>query len=538
MADRTKTIDIVVNTDKAEREIDQLNQSLKENQQETKEATQEQKKYEKQLDDTSDATGGMVDKLDDMTGGLISTVKGLGSAVKGLKTFKIALAATGIGAIIVAVGTLTAAFRKLQGPMSLLEDVTAAISAAFDEALKSLKTFGDAAILFFQGNYQAAIGLAVSALKDIKTAAQDAFTLSQEQREFNKEEAERLLRLSEMERRIEQLKLVSEDQTKTQTVRIKAANEAYALQQERVAGLVDIEKQRIDLARQQFELGTQTDQARIDLLNLEREGNEKIATLEGQLVELSNSRNALTKEINTSLQNQLQLLQDINDEAIKLDESFGDAEDVLDYFNESLDETSEFTDQLANTTVEGFEQMKEAANDFNDETKKNQVELTDALGVTGEAAQGVLDIFAGKTTGKDIFKFFLTTLGSILSLTSKASGAGGIFNVIGGLFADGGLLKGPSHSQGGIWVNAEGGEGIINKRSMSIPWVRQLASDLNEIGGGVKFADGGVVPTPTAQEAQIAALSQSLQEQRIVLPIPDLQTEVTKVTVVEERATL
>ena len=150
-------------------------------------------------------------------------------------------------------------------------------------------------------------------------------------------------------------------------------------------------------------------------------------------------------------------------------------------------------------------------------------------------------MFSGKVTGKDIFKFFLNTLGAVFSLIKNFTGAGALGTVgkaVAGLFADGGMLKGPSHKQGGIWVNAEGGEGIINKRSMSIPWVKQLASELNQIGGGVNFADGGVVPSQTASEAQLSSIQQQLSRQQIVLPIEDLYTVQSKVYAIQDRANL
>lgn len=55
----------------------------------------------------------------------------------------------------------------------------------------------------------------------------------------------------------------------------------------------------------------------------------------------------------------------------------------------------------------------------------------------------------------------------------------------------GGLLQGASHAQGGIPIEAEGGEAIINKRSTAM--FKPLLSAMNEAGGGVRFANGGVV---------------------------------------------
>lgn len=53
------------------------------------------------------------------------------------------------------------------------------------------------------------------------------------------------------------------------------------------------------------------------------------------------------------------------------------------------------------------------------------------------------------------------------------------------------LLKGKSHAQGGIPIEAEGGEAIINKRSTAM--FRPILSAINQAGGGVKFAQGGMV---------------------------------------------
>lgn len=52
------------------------------------------------------------------------------------------------------------------------------------------------------------------------------------------------------------------------------------------------------------------------------------------------------------------------------------------------------------------------------------------------------------------------------------------------------LLNGPSHARGGIPIEAEGGEAIINKKSTAM--YKPLLSAINQAGGGVKFASGGI----------------------------------------------
>lgn len=57
--------------------------------------------------------------------------------------------------------------------------------------------------------------------------------------------------------------------------------------------------------------------------------------------------------------------------------------------------------------------------------------------------------------------------------------------------ARGAFIVGPSHSQGGVTMEVEGGEAVLNKRAMAIPEYRALASYMNESTGGVAFPGGG-----------------------------------------------
>jgi uncharacterized membrane protein YebE (DUF533 family) len=70
----------------------------------------------KEVKATSQSTSGLTSQLDKMTGGAISGLKGMLTGVKsvitGFKTMKFAIAATGIGALIIAVAALGAAFTS------------------------------------------------------------------------------------------------------------------------------------------------------------------------------------------------------------------------------------------------------------------------------------------------------------------------------------------------------------------------------------------------------------------------------------------
>lgn len=66
-------------------------------------------------------------------------------------------------------------------------------------------------------------------------------------------------------------------------------------------------------------------------------------------------------------------------------------------------------------------------------------------------------------------------------------------------FAQGGIVNGPSHANGGVKyfgpggvVELEGGEAVINKKSTQ--QFMPMLSAINAAGGGLKFAQGGLVP--------------------------------------------
>jgi hypothetical protein len=100
------------------------------------------------------------------------------------------------------------------------------------------------------------------------------------------------------------------------------------------------------------------------------------------------------------------------------------------------------------------------------------------------------------------------------AIKAGAFGLANVMKVSGVKFAKGDVLEGPSHSNGGIpfTVNgvpgfeAEGGEAIINKKSTTM--FRPLLSWINQLGGGKKFAGGGI-PTSFGISSSLGSTSSS-----------------------------
>jgi len=110
------------------------------------------------------------------------------------------------------------------------------------------------------------------------------------------------------------------------------------------------------------------------------------------------------------------------------------------------------------------------------------------------------------------------------------------------------MVRGKSHKQGGEKFNVggrlvelEGGEAVINKRSTSM--FRDELSSMNQAGGGVKFADGGLTNLPSFTKSHFDALNQQGmmgamgQGSRVVVVESDITETQNTVSVIEAQAT-
>ena len=115
-------------------------------------------------------------------------------------------------------------------------------------------------------------------------------------------------------------------------------------------------------------------------------------------------------------------------------------------------------------------------------------------------------------------------------------------------FANGGMVQGKSHAQGGEKfavggrvVELEGGEAVINKRSTAM--FKGQLSAMNAAGGGVKFADGGLMNMPSFASSQFDATNQQNmmgamnQSNRVIVVEADITESQNTVGIIEAEAT-
>ena len=113
----------------------------------------------------------------------------------------------------------------------------------------------------------------------------------------------------------------------------------------------------------------------------------------------------------------------------------------------------------------------------------------------------------------------------------------------GSTFADGGMVYGNSHTNGGEKfavggrvVELEGGEAVINKRSTAM--FRSQLSAMNSAGGGVKFADGGIANSPSFAQTQFDVMGQSMMSSggRVTVVEADITSTQNSVKTIESEA--
>jgi hypothetical protein len=135
-------------------------------------------------------------------------------------------------------------------------------------------------------------------------------------------------------------------------------------------------------------------------------------------------------------------------------------------------------------------------------------------------------------------------VGKVIDQQIGKFGEGGIIDK----FADGGMVNGRSHAQGGEKfavggrvAELEGGEAVINKRSTAM--FKGQLSAMNAAGGGVKFADGGLMNMPSFASSQFDAVGQKSmmgamnQSSKVVVVEADITTSQNTVGVIEAEAT-
>ena len=302
--------------------------------------------------------------IDILTEGLGGGAKAWKAMAIGVNIFKAALVATGIGALIVALGGLVSFLTSTQKGMDLVSQKTAFLGGAFDVVKGKISAVGNSIVESFSngtviqdfGNLlqeqitnrvtgiidvfknlwsvvsgggkslsdvagslgQVVTGIDAQKIKDtakeMYEAAQAAEAIQKQLTALKREQAAYNVQFATTRAQIEQLKKIGDDTSKTFGERTNAIKKAGSLEQSINAKNLDFISREIDLTQKRINLkGTEniTDEDRQKVYDLQLKKAELINDTAGKSTEIQNTLNGLLKE-------QKDLLSGISESLIKI----------------------------------------------------------------------------------------------------------------------------------------------------------------------------------------------------------------------------
>ena len=412
-----------------------------------------------------------------------------GQIIGGAKTLfaviKTGIAATGIGALVVAFASLATYLTQTKKGAELLEKSLKTVGAAVSVITDRVAKLGGAVIKFFKGDLKgaaedakAAVSGVVAEIKEEVVATNKMVTANQKlrdaQRELNVETAQSVAD-------IEKLKLIAEDITKTYAEREEAATAAF--EKETV-----LENKRIKLAEEAVKLKQQE----VEMSESTAEDLDALAELE---INLANVRQeSAGRQI--SLQNFLNGLR--NEEIAKLEEQKIEYTAVDNMFEQSinkrieligkLNKAEEFSFEKKKTIEMSLQELSEKRIEWDAMTQKEKLNLTkntlnDLTKIAGEETE----------TGKAL-AITATTIDTFQSAQASYKSLAGI-PVIGP--ALGGIAAAAAVAMGIKNIAAIRSANSSTKPSTStMPDISQQGPAPQMMSGAFELS-GGVAPEPT-----------------------------------------
>jgi len=111
------------------------------------------------------------------------------------------------------------------------------------------------------------------------------------------------------------------------------------------------------------------------------------------------------------------------------------------------------------------------------------------------------------------------------STGGSASGGEAPSQNLGRNYEEGGMINGPRHAQGGVMIEAEGGEAVMTRGAVSM--FRPLLSTLNQMGGGTSFTNGA---TGGSRPDNPSVLNPAMAQEPMIMKTYVVSNELTTAT--------
>lgn len=292
-----KVIKLKVENGEAVLAVDELNKALKET--------------NKNTDNLNDTVEAGTEALDKFTKGGVSAMKGLISGAKTaigtMKTLKGALVATGIGALVVAVGALASYFTSTSRGADQFAAIMGGVNATINVLRDRLIQVGEAITLLFSGDFQAAADKAKNAFKgigdEIAREAKQGVELAKALDAVEDRERELIVLRAKSNKEIAKARMIADDTTKSTAERIDAVKRAFKLEGEVAAAEQKNARAYLKYLDDRIKMGEYTDEdlkaraeAQAKVLELETESLRRQKRLQAEIFSLQNEERQKLEE--------------------------------------------------------------------------------------------------------------------------------------------------------------------------------------------------------------------------------------------------
>jgi negative regulator of replication initiation len=358
--------------------------------------------------------------LGDVGRSMLNFVKGTKSASTALKAvtvatklFRVALISTGIGAIVVALGSLIAYFTRTQKGIDAVNKVLAGLKAAFDVIIDRFSQFGGAIIKLFQGDFKGAAkeakaafsGIGDQIISTMKAASEleaRIQSLRDVSREWSVEEAKLRAEVADLYDDVSNQLLTYEQRV---TAGKKALEKSAVLEQKNI----ELAEERLDILRKQVNLSESLDdaldavaEAEIAVFNARRESivsqkrlNQQMRALEMERRKALEEEEKKVKELEKAYQ---ELINKFNQQVQKAElkllsptkrlqaEFLNDIQEIEIELNIIKEVARQLGEDVPDSIIQGFQTRKTAAQEEYKKAIADLVVPTGTIQTTLESA--------------------------------------------------------------------------------------------------------------------------------------------------------
>ncbi len=445
--------------------------------------------------------------LGDLGSNLVNVTTQTGKTSKAFRVLKFALASTGIGAIVVALGSLAVFLTKTQRGSEKLSQALAGLGAVTDVLIDRISLLGESFFAIFSGDLAKGgdlIKAAITGITDeIVSEATAAVELEERLQAVEKQEVSLIVAREKARAAVKALNKDAEDTSKSLEERQKAAQEAIRIENELQKERIAIQQERVNITRAQQALGEnlleddrELAEAEAELFRIRQESDELLTTLQNknniliaQIQKQATETRDLTAAIEDRFNTEIQLAEQKEQLDTELEERTLERQQVFSEKEIAEKERAAGIERTIDTRTQQ-EKVRAAATGFSAIAGLIQQGLGDSKEAaifgatisTAEAAIAAYKAVAGiPVVGPTLAPiaaaaataFGLQSINQIRNTqiggSSSSSNASGGFNQANaprqtrGTFREGGRVGGDLHEAGGTIIEAERDEFVMSR---------------------------------------------------------------------------